>query len=60
MRVYVPSIYNVGFRNTQYKNIIYNTYSGALVALENALEDYLPENSRDISVTKALIEQGFL
>ena len=59
MRVYVPSIYNVGFRNTQYKNIIYNTYSGALVALENALEDYLPENSRDISVTKALIEQGF-
>lgn len=59
MQVYVPSKYNVGFRNEQYKNVIYNTYSGALVALENVLEDYLPEDSCDSLVTKALIEQGF-
>lgn len=59
MRGYIPSVYNVGFGNRQFKNIIYNTYSGALVALEYALEDYLPENSCDTSITKVLIEQGF-
>lgn len=58
MKQYKSSIFNVNFHHRNYE-IYYNTYSGALVALDKPLAVFLPESSKKQDITQTLLEQGF-
>ena len=61
MERYKVSVFNINFHHdVAGYEIYYNTYSGALVALESSIEAFLPEISPDQTITQTLIKQGFL
>lgn len=57
---YKSSLFNVNFHHPPKYEVYYNTYSGALIALEAPLESFLPEISNNQMITQTLLKQGFL